>query len=248
MHYLLSKASRAMLKRLAGERTLCAFDFDGTLAAIVEHPGRAGVPERTRRLLGRLAALYPCVIISGRARSDVLDRLSGAKVAGVIGNHGAEGEASSSRRSRRRVKQWKASIEFELDALPGVWVEDKGLSLAVHYRQSPDKAQARQRIFAATRKLTQVRVVGGKQVVNLVVVRAPHKGEALATERDRLACSWVLYVGDDDNDEDAFALDGNIVPVRIGRKLRSHAHYYLRTQAEIDMLLAVLVAERTLPT
>ena len=70
----------------------------------------------------------------------------------------------------------------------------------------------------------------------------------MATERDRLACSWVLYVGDDDNDEDAFALDGNIVPVRIGRKLRSHARYYLRTQAEIDTLLAVLVAERSLPT
>jgi trehalose 6-phosphate phosphatase len=247
MQYLLSRASRAMLKRLARQRTLCAFDFDGTLAAIVEHPGRAGMPDRTRRLLGRLAALYPCVIISGRARSDVLGRLGGAKVARVIGNHGAEAEASSGG-SRRGVKQWKASIEFELDAFPGLWVEYKGLSLAVHYRQSPHKAQARRRIFAAARKLKHMRVVGGKQVVNLVVARAPHKGEALAAERDRLACNWVLYVGDDENDEDAFALDGKIVPVRIGRKQRSHARYYLRTQAEIDTLLELLVRERSLPT
>jgi trehalose-6-phosphatase len=105
------------------------------------------------------------------------------------------------------------------------------------------KAGARRRILAAARNLDQVRVVGGKQVVN----RAPDKGEALAAERDRLRCNWVLYVGDDENDEDAFALDGNIVPVRIGRKQRSHARYYLRTRAEIDQLLELLVSARLFP-
>jgi hypothetical protein len=53
-----------------------------------------------------------------------------------------------------------------------------------------------------------------------------------------------LYVGDDENDEEAFALDGNIVAVRIRRKLRSHARYYLRSQAEIDELLELLVRLR----
>jgi trehalose 6-phosphate phosphatase len=122
-----------------------------------------------------------------------------------------------------------------------VWVEDKGLSLTLHYRQSPQKAEARRRILAATRDLKQVRVFGGKQVVNVVPDKAPNKGVALAAERDRLRCDWVLYVGDDENDEDAFALEGNIVPVRIGRKQRSCARYYLRTQAEIDKLLELLV-------
>ena len=54
----------------------------------------------------------------------------------------------------------------------------------------------------------------------------------------------VLFVGDDDNDEDAFALPGNTVPVRVGRKLRSHARYYLRRQSEIDRLLELLVGLR----
>ena len=40
-----------------------------------------------------------------------------------------------------------------------------------------------------------------------------------------LGCDWVLYVGDDETDEDAFALGGNMVPVRVGRKQRSHARY-----------------------
>src|SRR5664280_2533994 len=128
MLYLLSRDSRAILKRLAQERTLCAFDFDGTLSPIVEHPGQAVMSGQTRSLLGRLAALYPCVIVSGRSREDVLGRLSGLKVARVIGNHGAETEASTPK-PNCRVAQWKASLEFELGALPGLWVEDKGLSL-----------------------------------------------------------------------------------------------------------------------
>lgn len=243
MQYLLSRASRTILTRLAHERTLCAFDFDGTLSPIVEYPGQAVMGGQTRILLGRLAALYPCVIVSGRSRPDVLARLRGVKVARVVGNHGAETEATTAKPDSR-VAQWKASLEYELGALPGLWVEDKGLSLAVHYRQSPQKTEARRRILAATRNLRHVRVVGGKQVVNLMVDRAPDKGEALAAERDRLLCNWVLYVGDDENDEDAFALHGNIVPVRIGRKRHSHARYYLHTQAEIDKLLELLVLLR----
>ena len=245
MQYLLSRASRSILTRLAEEKTLCAFDFDGTLSPIVEHPDRAAMRDKTRNLLRRLAALYPCVIISGRARADLLGRLRGVRVARVIGNHGAETEATTPK-SRRMVQKWKASLQLDLDPIPGVWVEDKGLSLAVHFRQSPPKAEARQRILAVTRKLTQVHVFGGKQVVNLVLDEAPHKGAALAAERDRLGCHWVLYVGDDDNDEDAFALDGNVVPVRIGRKQLSHARYYLRTQVEIDRLLELLILDETL--
>jgi trehalose 6-phosphate phosphatase len=243
MHYLLSRATRSILRRLAQERTLCAFDFDGTLSPIVEHPGQAVMGSQTRVLLGRLAKLYPCIVVSGRGRADLLGMLKGVKVARVIGNHGAEPEATTPK-PQRRMERWKASLELELGALPGVWVEDKGLSLSVHYRQSPQKAEARRRILAATRTLDQVRVVGGKQVVNLLVNQAPDKGVALAAERDRMRCNWVLYVGDDDNDEDAFALDGNIVPVRIGCKQRSHARYYLRTQAEIDKLLELLVSAR----
>jgi trehalose 6-phosphate phosphatase len=243
MQYVLSRAARAVLTQLAHERTLCAFDFDGTLSPIVEHPGQAGMGGPTRILLGRLAALYPCIIVSGRTRAELLGLLSGVNVARVIGNHGAETEATTAK--PHLVAQWKAAIDLNLGAIPGLWVEDKGLSLAVHYRQCRHKTEVRRRILAATRNLDHVHVVGGKQVVNLVEDSAPDKGEALAAERNRLGCNWVLFVGDDENDEDAFALDGNIVPVRIGWKKRSHARYYLRTQAEVDKLLELLVLLRS---
>jgi trehalose 6-phosphate phosphatase len=242
MQYILSKTSLPIVTRLAHERTLCAFDFDGTLAPIVDHPDHAVMRVRTRNLLRRLALLYPCLIVSGRGRADILRKMTGVHVAQVVGNHGAETE--SSHKPRHRVDQWKAALELELGPVPGLWVEDKGISLAIHYRQSPRKADARRRILAVTRRLKRARVFGGKQVVNVVEDGVPNKGDAVAAERDRLKCSSVLYVGDDENDEDAFALDGNVISVRIARKLRSHARYYLRAQEEIDTLLELLVRLR----
>jgi trehalose 6-phosphate phosphatase len=231
-----------MVTRLAQERTLCAFDFDGTLAPIAAHPDKARMRKRTRDLLRRVATLYPCIVVSGRNRADVLEKLSGVHVAGVLGNHGAE--SGKTPEPRRDVERWKAALELELDSMPGTWIEKKAFSLAIHYRQSPHKAETRRRIFAAAGKLKNVRVFGGKQVVNVVGKLAPHKGDALAAERDRLQCNWVLYFGDDENDEDAFALVGNIVPVRIGRKQRTHARYYLRTQMEMNKLFELLVRLR----
>ncbi len=242
MKYLLSKASLPLVTRLANERTLCAFDFDGTLAPIADHPDRAGMRKRTRNLLRRLASLYPCIVVSGRNRASVLKKLSGVRVAGVLGNHGAESGRTTG--SRKDVKRWKAALEMELGLTPGMWIEDKESCLAIHYRQSPQRAETRRRILAAVGNLKNIRVFGGKQVVNVVGDVAPNKGDALAAERDRLQCNWVLYLGDDENDEDAFALKGNVVPVRIGRKLRTHARYYLRRQKEIDELLELLVRLR----
>lgn len=243
MKYLFSKESISILERLAGERTLCAFDFDGTLSSIVEHPDRAEMHASTRRLLGQLAVLYPCVVISGRGRTDVLEKLRGVGVAGVIGNHGAETAGGGKR--DRRIEQWRLTLEAELRTLPGVWVEDKGTSLAVHYRQSARQAESRKQIAAVVAKLKRARAFGGKAVVNVVAADAPTKGDAVAAERDRLRCNWILFVGDDETDEDAFALSGNVVSVRIGRKKQSRARYYLRTQAEIDELLRWMARLRT---
>jgi len=235
--------SRQVLEQCASEPTLCAFDFDGTLSPIVTHPALARMRKRTRLLLAKLTALYPCIIISGRSRADLIEKLEGVGVARAIGNHGAETD-NSTRASRLLIEKWKTSILHQISPIPGVWVEDKGLSLAVHYRQSIHKFEARWRILHAARQLRGARIFGGKQVVNLSPAGAPNKGEALAYERDRLKCSGVVYVGDDENDEDAFAIKGRIVSVRIGRNGRSRASYYLRTQREIDVLLELLISLR----
>jgi trehalose 6-phosphate phosphatase len=241
---ILAPEQAPALRRLARRRLLVALDFDGTLAPIVARPLRAALAPRTRRLLRRLAASYPCVVISGRSRRDLLRRVRGLGLAGTVGNHGGEPSPRAAA-LRARVGRWRRALERELAGAPGVAIEDKGLSLSVHYRGAPRPGAARAAIRAAAAGLAGARVVGGKRVVNVVPAEAPHKGAALEAARRRLGCEATLYVGDDETDEDAFALRGaSRIGVRVGRAPASRARYFLRSQASVDALLERLVRLR----
>jgi trehalose 6-phosphate phosphatase len=245
MRHVLSRAGRRALERLARSGVLLAFDYDGTLAPIVEVPGRAVMRRTTRRLLARTAKRYPCVVISGRARRDVLARLRGIGVSRVVGNHGVDAGRPAGRLARR-VRGWRAVLEGRLSDLRGVRIEDKTLSIAVHYRRSRHKAKARAAILEAAGGLGEVRLIGGKQVIDILPGGGSHKGTAVETERARLRCDAAIYVGDDDTDEDVFALDrpDRLLTIRVGRRGTSRASHYLRSQAEIDGLLRALVRLR----
>ena len=246
---ILARSNREVLERHAGSRTLLAFDFDGTLAPIVADPDRAAMRPSTRRLLRELARECPCVVISGRSRADVVRRLHGMKLAGVVGNHGLE-PSRAAVGARRTVRGWLPRLQERLGGIQGVVIEDKGLSLAVHYRRARNKGQARARILAAAAPLGKARLMGGKLVLNILPAGAPHKGVALERERTRLGCDTAVYVGDDETDEDVFALDRprQLLAIRVGRARSSSAAYYVRTQAEIDGLLRSLLTLGPGPT
>ncbi len=229
----------------AWSNVLLAFDYDGTLAPLVNARARAAMRLSTRRLLKRASELYPCVVISGRAQGDALGRLRGVEVWRVIGNHGAEPSAGAAA-MRRRVRQWLPVLKRRLSRHQGVIVEDKGFSVAVHYRQARQRNAARRAILSVARSLNDVRIIGGKLAVNFLVPDAPHKGLALERERAQFACDTVIYVGDDETDEDVFQLDrpGRLLSIRVGQKRRSAAPYYIRNQAEIDRLLETLIGLR----
>ena len=63
MKDLLAATQRGIIEPFAWSRTLLAFDFDGTLAPIVDRPADAFMQPRTRALLKKAATLYPCVVI-----------------------------------------------------------------------------------------------------------------------------------------------------------------------------------------
>jgi trehalose 6-phosphate phosphatase len=206
---------------------------------------------RTRELLERVAVLYPTVVVSGRTRADTQRRVAGVPLREVIGNHGAEGDRPErdTLTVRGPAHRWRDELERVLAEHAGVFIEDKRFSLSIHYRQSRQKKRARAAILAAVARIGQreaVRVMGGKQVVNLLPEGAPHKGIALERARARLHCDTALYVGDDQTDEDVFALDqpGRLLGVRVGERAASHADYYLRGQREIDALLRTLLRMR----
>jgi len=242
---ILAVRHRGVIEPFAWSQTLLAFDFDGTLAPIVDIPDHADMRPLTRGLLSRVAALYPCVVISGRALSDVRKRVRGIDLRGVVGNHGVE-PWRATKHIHRRVREWRPLFEQALQDQPGVEIEDKTYSLAVHYRRSRAKKRVRSVIDRVARNLEDIRVIGGIEVVNLVPADAPHKGIALERERARLRCDTAIYVGDDVTDEDVFALDqpGRLLTIRVGRKLASRADFFIRSQAEIDTLLRTLIGLR----
>ncbi len=251
MTSILSRRGGPALERIARGRTLLVFDYDGTLAPIVADRGRAQMRARTSRLLTAAASRFPTAVVSGRARSDVAGWLSGVPLRAIVGNHGLEwpGVGRRARHAAARVRDWRRRLEREVGDLSGVEIEDKGLSLSLHYRTAPDRRAAASRLRALAGRLAGARLVVGKCVLNVVAEGAPHKGDAVEQLRRRLRCELAVFVGDDRTDEDAFSLasSGHLIAIRVGRSCRSRAEYYLADQEAVDTLLERLVALRPPP-
>jgi trehalose 6-phosphate phosphatase len=232
-----------VLRAFAHAGALVAFDYDGTLAPIVERPERAHMLSSTRGRLVEVARRYRCAVLSGRSRTDVAARLGGVPLVEVVGNHGIEpyGDAALFTHTCAR---WVSILEQAL-AIPGVTIENKGPSLSIHYRASEQPEEARAAIDDALRRLDGAhRVVLGKRVVNVVPADAPHKGIALQQLVCSLGAERAIYVGDDVTDEDVFAIRDpeHLLSIRVGHDPTSAADYFVPTQREVDHLLEELIA------
>jgi len=164
---------------------------------------------------------------------------------GVIGNHGLEPWRATAR-IHRRVREWRPMFEKALGGESGVEIEDKTYSLAIHFRRSRSKKKVRAIVLETVGQLVKARLIGGIEVMNIVPSDAPHKGIALERERARLHCDTAIYVGDDETDEDVFALDqpGRLLTIRIGQKETSGADFFLEDQSRIDTFLRQLIRLR----
>ncbi len=250
MDYLLTETGRNDLEALLKSRSLFAFDFDGTLAKIVRDPHAARLARPIRVRLEELAKRVQTAIISGRSVEDLRSRV-GTVVPHLIGNHGSEGPHTS-REDMQQVREtssgWLKLVNERFQdelARSGVVIENKSYSFSFHYRTADQRDEARALISRIVAELSPPpRIVLGKSVVNVMPPTASHKGTALLEYMRRLDCSRALYVGDDETDEDVFALrDARILTVRIGKKNGSSARYFLKRQTEITELLRLLVED-----
>lgn len=244
MKYLLAPEQTKLLARYAKSRVVLAFDFDGTLAPIVSDPTAARLRANTRLLLQELSRLYPCVVISGRSRADTLRKTRSIALVEVFGNHGLE--PGNVTRYAKQVAVILPQLRRQLRSIVGIDIENKRLSVSVHYRRVHDKRIALAAIRAAIAGLAvPLRVIPGKQVVNLLPKGAPGKGQALSNVRRKLRVDRAVYVGDDITDEDVFSSrQRSLLSIRIGQSRSSAAGYFLRNQGEIDRLLKQLIALR----
>jgi trehalose 6-phosphate phosphatase len=245
MKNVLSRRNTSVLEELAWSNVLLAFDFDGTLSPIVADRTRARMRASTRALLAEACALYPCAVISGRARADVTRLLDGVRVRFVVGNHGIEPSKGRAAFARATAAMRNALVA-ELGHVSGIDVEDKTLSLAIHYRKARNKREARTAIERAIASLSAPpRIVAGKQVVNVLPPGAPHKGIALAELRRAARVDTAIFVGDDVTDEDVFGMHApGVLGIRVGMSTRSAADYFLPDQRHVDALVRRLIELR----
>ena len=134
----LAATADALLERLASapEETGLFLDFDGVLAPIVARPEDAAAPPGARRKLQRLAGRYRLVcVVSGRPSDDVRARVG---VDGVVyvGSHGLELDPEAEA-WRRRIHAFAGDMSW-----PSEQIEDKGLSVAFHFRDRADEDAA----------------------------------------------------------------------------------------------------------
>jgi len=190
-------------------------DYDGTLTPIVSRPGDARLSPERRAVLARIAARFPLAIVSGRRRSD-LPALLGLDTLVLAGSHGFDiAGPESSELVHRPAEAFvpllahaAAELRERFADVPGIFVEDKVYSLAVHYRLAdearvPEIERALEQITAREPRL---RITTGKKVLELRPAIDWNKGHALLWLLDRFGEPEALvpiFIGDDVTDEDA---------------------------------------------
>ncbi|MDF2823592.1 MAG: family hydrolase [Mycobacterium sp.] len=227
-------------------RLLVTSDFDGTLAPIVNHPGDARPLANAAAALRTLAALpsTSAALISGRALLD-LGTLSGlAGAVHLVGSHGAEFDTGLTHDIDGALLQ---TIIDELGAIadrfPGVTVESKPASVALHVRNAADGDAALAAARAAARAWN-AQATAGKAVLEFAVITTD-KGEALDILRGRDSADAVVFFGDDVTDEKAFRrLRGDDVGVKVGPG-DTAAAYRVFDPEDVAAALEFLVGART---
>ena len=264
MEHLFSVWPEAAQRLKAARRVLLLSDYDGTLTPIVDRPELADLPAGTRQLLRALAHrhCFTVGIISGRALSDLKQRVGIGSIV-YAGNHGLEIEGPGISFINPLAEEMKPVLRVihqvlsnALHTVRGALVEDKGLSLSVHYRlvEEEEVEEAKtvfERILRMPHLSGKVKITSGKKVHEVRPAVDWDKGKAIKLlmkrygKGGRRSGLLPVYLGDDLTDEDGFgAIEryGDGLTVFVGGESDSTmARYFLRSPDEVERFLSMLL-------
>ncbi len=236
----------------------CAFllDVDGTLLDIAPSPRQVWVPADLRRTLPRLVAATggAVALVSGRSINDI-DLIFSPLQFAAIGVHGAEMRISGDGEVRSRVAPLSKALKRKLATVaehgPGILVEDKGYSLALHYRLAPQKGPE---LLAAVTNICSgsdgehVEILPGKLMVD-VKPAGINKGDAVCElmQHAPFAGRRPIFIGDDTTDVPVF----NVIPAFGGLAfsvggIAADVHGHFDTPEAVRSWLAQVAAEGAL--
>lgn len=231
-----------------------ATDYDGTLTPIVARPELATLDSRARHALQEIRRQPgTCVaVMSGRRLSEIkrLVRIPGTYLVGSAGLETMEPGAGRKVHVPRRARLQRSlhnAFEAWCKRFPGAWLEDKKLSIALHYREVPARYRdafgqgVRRRVRAQRGGLE---LVHGKMVFEIMPATGLDKAAALARWLPEEGPPGLFYFGDDTNDEPVHRLvrERGGVAVAVGRTV-SRAEYAVATPAQVVWFLEWLARE-----
>jgi trehalose 6-phosphate phosphatase len=218
-----SRARLAQLSHSARDWALF-LDVDGTVLEIAERPGLVQVPRALVRELERVAASLgdALALVTGRSIAWIDEAFRPLRLP-VAGQHGAEMRLSKDAPVTVDRAIDLAGVRARLrsiESIEGVEIEDKGCTIAVHYRRARDQASAGAAIAQALATLDEGMEALQGRLVYEVKARGIDKGSAVA----RLAATPAfsgrrpVYFGDDRTDETGFreVLERGGIAVQVG--------------------------------
>jgi len=230
------------------EKPVFFFDYDGTLTPIVQRPNLAKLAPSMKNILLQLSKKYHLALISGREREDLINQVGILDIF-YAGNHGLDISGPGISMTFPLVKKYLPIIENishhldqALSLIPGVILEKKKMSVAIHYRMvSKDKLPELKSILknSLKGKLKHIRILKGKKVFEFLPNIEWNKGKAIIWMMNVMKLSWsdyrVFFLGDDTTDEDVFRiLRTRGTGILIAEKARiSAADYRLSSPEEV---------------
>lgn len=205
-------------------------DVDGTLIAFADSPGAAHVDDALLSLLARLHQVCggALALVSGRALADLECRLGRLRLP-LAGQHGLERRDAANRvhvhaASLAATRAMQRRLAPLLARYPGLVLEDKGLTLALHYRQAPQLAGYLHRVVRGwlAQHGAGLQLQKGKHVLEIKPAGGD-KGSAIGAfmAEPPFRGRTPMYIGDDVTDEHGFAmvnrLGGYTIKVGQGR-------------------------------
>lgn len=204
------------------------FDIDGTLVDIADSPGAVHLDHELHRFIEELhrSTGGAVALISGRSIADIDVLFHGARLP-AAGQHGIErrdatGVIARPAASAERLAWAREQLAAAAAGKPGLLVEDKGLSLALHYRRAPRLAGYAHRVTRALLRHvgTQYCIQTGKRVVEMKPA-GKDKGVAVRAfmRKAPFQGRTPVFVGDDVTDEYGFAAVNRLrgYSIKVGR-------------------------------
>ncbi len=228
-------------------------DVDGTLLPLADHPRDVSVPHRLLERLVRIRTLADgaLALVSGRPLAD-LDRLFSPEIFAAAGQHGAERRDGNGRLHRLDthtplLDRLRPEITRCAERVPGSFIEDKALSVAIHVRGGSEILERlRESLESMLSRHPELDLLEGKNVLEIRPA-AMDKGRAVAAFllEPPFRGRSPIFLGDDVTDECAFDVvnrgPGTSIKVGAGP---TRARYRLGTPAEAVAWLSGLAGDR----